>query len=115
MSEDLKFIVSSGERNSWAVVGQKGSLELWYVKIDGIDYLGDDAIYGRLEWHSRDGNGEPSHTNCDLNKGNCWHDGSSLAFDNYRYLFNDEENLTPEERDIDILRILTNRYNEWLM
>lgn len=115
MSEDLKFVVSSGDRNSWAVVGQKGSVELWYMKIDEMDFFGNGGIYGGLEWHSRDGNGEPSHTNCDLTKGNCWHEGSSLAFDNYRYLFNNEENLTSEERDSIIERILINRYNEWLM
>ena len=64
-------------RHSFAVVGSKGAVEFWF-HVDDMECSG-------FEKHARSGDGHwlgtpdhPSHLNCELLGGPCWHDGTSL-------------------------------------
>lgn len=71
-----KYFEYPDGRKEWAVSGKLGSLSFWVVD--------DSRRYGGIEYHynaiSRPdylANTKP-HTNCAVNGGFCWHDGSSL-------------------------------------
>lgn len=74
-------------RVSWIVHGEKHSVEFWIqvlepASLSGFDrgvYKGEVCWPGGFEVHSRQGDGDPSHTGCQILGGACWHDGSSLS------------------------------------
>lgn len=61
-------------RHSWSFVGEKGGLDFHVTIYEGRDFP-DSA---GLEIHRFEGQGAPSHLDCWLLKGRCWHDGTSL-------------------------------------
>jgi len=85
------------ERRRWLATGPKGVIELWSDQIRLKEEEGyTDALFGGIEVHSRQPlsyqTSTPSHTDCKLTGGDCWHDGSSLAFDRMlRYLTDDPD------------------------
>lgn len=65
----------------WSVVGQAGGVNIWAHPSAGRSWA--DEFYGGVEVHSRKpmyGDSAPSHDECWLIGGPCWHDGSSLYF-----------------------------------
>jgi len=80
------------ERFVWAVVGSLGGVHVWAQRLPETTLalgsgLWDYPFYGGVEVHRRtpaeyDGS-EPSHKECWLLDGPCWHDGSSLYFSDH--------------------------------
>ncbi len=70
------------DRHIWSLVGPGGGVHIWAVENEAP--YRHERYYGGIEMHSRkqlyDWLTEPSHTDCWLLKGPCWHDGSSLQF-----------------------------------
>lgn len=77
-------------RHVWSVVGEDGGIHIWAVeKSPGLAARFGGRFYGGIESHWRRspyGEDEPHHEDCWLLKGPCYHDGSSLYF---------EENIAP--------------------
>jgi len=72
----------------WLLIGQHGAVELWYFtqgdelapRRDGYDgtYMGGiETHYRQPPDYMRDD--PPTFEDCDVLRGLCWHDGSSLA------------------------------------
>lgn len=85
------------KRFTWSGVGKEGGVHIW-AQFKERDRWGD-ICYGGIECHSRtpfDYMGkdeEPSHAKCWLLNSPCWHDGSSLYFDeNFKSLVEQHEN-----------------------
>lgn len=69
-----------------AVTGPMGGVHSWYSMESKEHYGGLEIHYNRLSKPSYAGD-TPDNANCWLT-GECWHDGSSLAFnDKYRAIF----------------------------
>ncbi|PZQ99178.1 MAG: hypothetical protein DI533_00270 [Cereibacter sphaeroides] len=72
----------SNVRHLWSVVGPLGGIHIWAASSPaGFDR--EEKYYGGVEVHSRKpmyGATEPSHQECWLLGGPCWHDGTSLYF-----------------------------------
>lgn len=70
----------------WCIVGEEGAIDVWmqYLPKDSPQYSGYN-FYGGIEVHKRTpfyySEKEPHHKNCWLLGGPCWHDGSSLQFE----------------------------------
>ncbi len=78
-------------RHTWSVVGPAGGVHIWASPI--TDRRWGKQFYGGVEVHSRTpmyGDEKPSHDECWLIGGPCWHDGTSLYF---------SENIEPMLRD----------------
>ena len=75
------------DRESFVYITKEGGIEGWRTK-SAFGNVG--SYYGGIEVHSkaplRDGQ-EPSHGYCEWTRGTCYHDGSSLAFDQIQHLF----------------------------
>lgn len=89
------------ERESYVYSTPAGSIELWRTPSSGT-YGGD--YYGGVETHSAkqlyDFAPDPSHENCKYTpSGKCWHDGSSMAFDQYEHDFDSPEYIKSELAD----------------
>jgi len=75
---------SEDNRNTdmWTVVGDRGAVHIWVV--ENPDSSWGETHYGGIEVHSKKPmygcDRPPSHTDCWLLGGDCWHDGSSLYF-----------------------------------
>jgi len=70
----------------WTVVGEKGALHLWAEKSASCYAFNRCGWFGGLEIHRTEPseyqkNDPPHHEDCWLLCGPCWHDGSSLVFD----------------------------------
>jgi len=68
-------------RHWWAVVGDLGGVHFWYSESKH-----DGQKYGGVEWHWRERTEDyhtetPSHDDCWVIGGPCWHDGTSLYAD----------------------------------
>ena len=70
---------------SLAVIGFKGAFQFYFAVRMGFKVEPSYLMEGfhpllpmGVEKHSRSGEGEPHHTDCQFTGGNCWHDGSSL-------------------------------------
>ena len=74
-------------RYVWGVKGEKGGVHVWAQRMsDRAAKIFGTRYYGGIEVHRAtpgqyDDPAEPSHTDCWLIGGPCWHDGSSLQFD----------------------------------
>lgn len=62
----------------WSITGRDGA-----VSIHATDHGGDYGMSGGVEVHSVTPTSDrpPSHTDCEFTGGKCWHDGSSLYFE----------------------------------
>lgn len=88
MSEPLfEYSRTEDGRHTWKYVSAKGGVHIWAQEVKpelrGVLF---DKFYGGIEvhwrkkpdWVSRD---EPDHAHCWVLDAPCWHDGSSLQFD----------------------------------
>ena len=78
------------ERESFVLITEQGAVEGWRTPArDGVGFSG--GYYGGIEVHSKTQQysfaPDPSPGYCEWTKGPCWHDGSSLAFDQIEYAF----------------------------
>ena len=80
MSEDTERLTwihtRTFDEESAAVVGESGAVEVWR-EFDKAHI----AHVGGVEVHRRHGEGKPDTPHCKLLDGPCWHDVSSLDFD----------------------------------
>jgi hypothetical protein len=77
-------------RESYVYSTLAGSVELW--RTPSASSYNPSGYYGGVEIHSAtqlyDFAPEPSHRNCKHTPtGKCWHDGSSMAFDQFEHAF----------------------------
>lgn len=89
------------ERESYVYSTPAGSVELWRAPSSG-SYGGEH--YGGVEVHSAtqlyDFAPQASHSNCrHTPTGVCWHDGSSMAFDQFEHSFDAPEYIKSELAD----------------
>ena len=72
-------------RHVWTAVGASGGVHIWATeKSDDMVRSFGGRFYGGIECHWRKPRYDtagPDHDNCWLLNGPCWHDGSSLYFD----------------------------------
>ena len=84
MSEDTERLtrvyVDKFSREELAVVGSLGAVQVWR-EFDKTR----SKYYGGVEVHMRHGAGEPDQSYCSLLGGPCWHDGSTMAFEERRW------------------------------
>lgn len=72
-------------RHMWTAKGENGAVHVW-AEPHTADLGWGEKFYGGIEIHSpkrlyeSDWAAEPSHVDCWLLNGPCWHDGSSLYF-----------------------------------
>jgi len=74
--------------HSYGVLFPDGAMEVQYTKSLG-DGKWPDEYFGGVEIHYKNApdymsHKEANHKYCDYIGGPCWHDGSSLAFDQFR-------------------------------
>lgn len=62
-------------RHNWELVGPNGGINFHVSIVEPISKYG---VTAGLEFHQLSGEGAPSHTQCWLTGGRCWHDGTSL-------------------------------------
>jgi len=89
------------ERESYVYSTPAGAIELW--RTPSVGTYGSD-YYGGVETHSAkqlyDFSPQPSHENCrHTPTGKCWHDGSSMAFDQFEHSFDAPEYIKSELAD----------------
>lgn len=85
---EYAYLPPEGEvtRHMWTLVGPSGAVHAWAEPTpDDHRNRWGESYYGGIEMHSPKrlydwGDGKPSHDECWLLKGPCWHDGSSLQF-----------------------------------
>lgn len=103
----------------WIVSGEKGAVHIWGVLKDG-DEFGDphDRLYGGIEAHYRSppaymADRPPSHDHCWALDAPCWHDGSSLQFQEN---FVDELGIKDIERGnhAPFFSLARTRYRQWM-
>lgn len=74
------------ERESFVLITKQGAIEGWRSPAR------DGSYYGGIEIHSKaqlyDSAPDPSHEHCEWTSGTCFHDGSSLAYDQIEHAFN---------------------------
>ena len=83
---EYKYLPPEGEitRHMWTAVGPNGAVHVWAEPTS--NGFRDERYYGGVEVHSPKPiyesvwAQEPSHTDCWLLHGPCWHDGTSLYF-----------------------------------
>lgn len=87
--EEVRFVVRTdmegGKRLSWSLVGKSGAIEAWCrdtPKYRALNYdMGGIEMHAAAEPEGWYGDG-PSHDDCTILDGRaCWHDGSSLAWE----------------------------------
>jgi len=72
----------------YGVVFPKGAVEIQYFKSRGSDIYSEEYL-GGVEVHYKSApeymdKDKPSQDYCDYLGGPCWHDGSSMAFDQFK-------------------------------
>ena len=77
------------ERESFVLITEQGAIEGWRTPEarGGVGFSG--GYYGGIEIHSKADLGHTlgSHGYCEWTSGPCWHDGSSLAYDQIEHAF----------------------------
>jgi hypothetical protein len=71
-------------RHEWSLSNGKGAISIW---ASYLNVLGFESWYGGIERHGaappkHNPDEAPSQEHCHLLNGPCWHDGSSLQFEN---------------------------------
>jgi len=78
---------SDTEMHIWAVRGKHGGVHVWAKKMNAeAARISGSKFYGGIEVHRArpaeyDDPANPSHDECWLINAPCWHDGSSLKFE----------------------------------
>lgn len=79
---EIKDADTPNKRFTWSGVGEHGAVHVWAQFMEKPSF--GEKCYGGIEVHSKTPlygeNDPPSHDNCWLLNGPCWHDGSSLWF-----------------------------------
>jgi hypothetical protein len=91
-------------RESYVYSTLAGSVELWRTPERTEKRYSTTGYYGGVEIHSAtqlyDFAPEVSHTNCKYTPtGKCWHDGSSLAFDQFENAFASRDYIKAELKE----------------
>lgn len=80
------------ERESFVLITEQGAIEGWRTPAAPGSYGFSGGYYGGIEVHSKTQlygfAPDPSHEHCEWTNGPCWHDGSSLAYDQIEHAFN---------------------------
>lgn len=74
------------ERESFVLITEQGSVEGWRTPGRPGEYYGGIEIHSKTQLY--DFAPSASHEYCEWTKGPCWHDGSSLAYDQIEHAFN---------------------------
>lgn len=87
----LERYFNMGWYHSWVIESASGAVQLWFRVYDKIDL----EMAGGVENHYREcpyymEGRAPSYHNCSIVGGICWHDGSSMAADNFREVMHNE-------------------------
>jgi hypothetical protein len=88
------------ERESYVYSTPAGSIELWRTPSQSsrMEYFGGVETHSATQLY--DFAPKVSHTNCHYTPtGECWHDGSSLAFDQFEHSFNSPDFIKAELAD----------------
>lgn len=79
------------DREAFALIMEGGAVEGWRTKALSADPMfAPTGYYGGIEIHSREPlyeGHQQADFHCDLINANCYHDGSSMAFDHIERLF----------------------------
>lgn len=101
----------------WSITGSRGGIHVhgwWSESSFRSDWLG--GIEGHSPTRREYDSEEPSHEHCWLLHGPCWHDGSSLQFnEQIAYMLpHDPKQGLSEYVHSGVLSVMLNRYNSWL-
>ncbi len=92
---------NSSLTHAWFLRGEQGAVHIWATVAPDRSYYGH-YHYGGIEMHFKSPpkymeDHKPSHEHCWVLNGPCWHDGSSLQF---------EENVAPLLPETDLMTSL---------
>ena len=118
--ERKHFFWEDTNTHRWCVVGEHGAVDVWMTDNRGAypDQNPNYAVYGGVEMHSRTklyDQEKPNHKECWLLDGPCWHDGSSLQFQERFVYDNLEDTLDAVERESfdRFYELAEIRYRQW--
>ena len=87
------------DREAYVYITEHGAVEAWRTKTQANGVF-PSGYFGGIEYHCREPQWEEQTStpgNCDLlASGTCFHDGSSLAFDDVQHEFNNPQHMYQE-------------------